>query len=260
MLRLSIAIILLGYSLLYCSSAQDKTNYSLTLIKKIADIPLPKGYKRLLLSNRSFGYWLRQLPVRNDNRLYLFNGQLKNNQNNHYAIIDKPIGKKDLQQCADVVMRLRTEYLLSIENVTAIKFVSNNKTYQLQQYGNTISGKFYISPEKLNTFLENVFINCGTASLSKQLRQVNLTDGIKPGNVFIKGGYPGHAALVVDVAVHEQSGKLIFLLLQGYMPAQDIHIVKNLKQKSISPWFTYEAGEDVVTPDWIFKPSQLSEW
>lgn len=259
MLRLRITTLLVGYSLLYCSPPQDKIQQPSTLINKIVDIPLPKGYKRLTVNNTSFGAWLRQLPIRNDNRLFLYNGQLKNNQTHHYAIIDKPIGKKDLQQCADVVMRLRTEYLLVNGKGKEVKFMNGNTAYQLQEYGEIINGQFTVSENKLQSFLENVFIHCGTASLEKQLKKT-IANTIKPGDVFIKGGYPGHAMLVADMAVHEQTGKIIFLLLQGYMPAQDMHIVKNMQQKSISPWFVYEANKDLVTPDWVFHPRQLSEW
>ena len=50
------------------------------------------------------------------------------------------------------------------------------------------------------------------------------------------------------------------MLAQGYMPAQDIHVVKNPANEILSPW--YEAGEEVVivTPEWEFKRDQLFSW
>ena len=50
---------------------------------------------------------------------------------------------------------------------------------------------------------------------------------LQPGDVFIKGGSPGHAVIVVDVAIYTQTGKKVFLLAQSYMPAQQIHILVN---------------------------------
>ena len=47
---------------------------------------------------------------------------------------------------------------------------------------------------------------------------------LQPGDVFIKGGSPGHAVIVVDVAIYPQTGKTVFLLAQSYMLAQQIHI------------------------------------
>ena len=47
------------------------------------------------------------------------------------------------------------------------------------------------------------------------------------GDVFIKGGFPGHAVVVLDMAENDRTGQRVFLLAQSYMPAQDIHIMKN---------------------------------
>jgi hypothetical protein len=78
-----------------------------------------------------------------------------------------------------------------------------------------------------------------------------------PGDVFIKGGFPGHAMIVVDVAVNSY-GKRLFMLAQSYMPAQDIHIVNNLLEKEIGPW--YSLNDTIITPEWIFYRSQLRKW
>ena len=79
------------------------------------------------------------------------------------------------------------------------------------------------------------------------------------GDVLIKGGSPGHAMLVVDMAINKE-GKKIILLSQGYMPAQDIHIVKNPINGNLSPWYTADNEIDINTPEWTFKPSQLRHW
>ena len=64
-----------------------------------------------------------------------------------------------------------------------------------------------------------VFSYAGTASLSRELAPVNYQD-MKIGDVFIQGGHPGHAVIVVDIAVHPKTKKKVFLLAQSYMPAQ----------------------------------------
>ena len=61
--------------------------------------------------------------------------------------------------------------------------------------------------------LTSIFYYAGTASLSKELKSQQISK-IKAGDVFIKGGFPGHGVLVVDVAQHKESGKRIFLLAQ----------------------------------------------
>ena len=50
------------------------------------------------------------------------------------------------------------------------------------------------------------------------------------------------------------------MLAQSYMPAQDIHIVKNPGNEILSPW--YETGEEamIITPEWKFEQNQLYKW
>ena len=74
-------------------------------------------------------------------------------------------------------------------------------------------------------FLEVVLSYCGTISLSKAINLLTICNNLKTCDVFVKAGSPGHAIIVVDVA-SGSSGKKIFMLAQGFMPAQSIHIVK----------------------------------
>ena len=69
---------------------------------------------------------------------------------------------------------------------------------------------------------------CGSVSLSRELKTKSNIHEIQAGDVFIKGGTPGHAEIVLDVAVNKKTGKKIFLLAQSYMPAQEIHILKSI--------------------------------
>ena len=80
------------------------------------------------------------------------------------------------------------------------------------------------------------------------------------GDVLIHGGSPGHAMLVIDVAEDAQ-GHRIYLLAQSYMPAQDIHIVKNPTEPARSPWYRADqTGTILETPEYIFTTSELRGW
>jgi len=217
----------------------------------IADIPLPPGFTRLPADNASFAAWLRQLPLKKNKTVYTYNGLPKVNQAAQFAVIAISTGDKDLQQCADAVMRLRAEYLYAQKRFHEIDFSDNNHThYRLPAGANRTA---------FNQYLEKVFSYCGTASLDKQLVAVNNFKQIQAGNVLIKGGSPGHAMQVMDIAINKE-GKRIYLLAQSYMPAQDMHVVVNPANSRFNPW--YEANEDAMieTPEWVFRKINLKKW
>jgi hypothetical protein len=63
------------------------------------------------------GEWLREISLKKDPGIYLFNGRLRDDQSTHFAVLDMPVGDKDLQQCADALMRLRAEYFFNRDNI-----------------------------------------------------------------------------------------------------------------------------------------------
>jgi hypothetical protein len=214
----------------------------------IGSIPLPNGFERTTLAAGSFGFFLRQLELKKDKTVYLYNGEKKTNQQVQYAVIDISTGNKDLQQCADACMRLRAEYLKGINR--PVCFADNNqKQYCWQQY----------IQKGWQSYLETVFGMCGSLSLEKQLKQqtwANLT----PGDILIHGGSPGHAVIVMDVAKNPTTGVRIFLLAQSYMPAQDIHILLNFNNTSISQWYQITSDPLIKTPQWVFSKKELKKW
>jgi hypothetical protein len=107
--------------------------------------------------------------------------------------------------------------------------------------------------------MERVFGMCGSASLLKQLKAVTNFSAIQPGDVIIRGGFPGHAVIVVDAAENKK-GKKIFMLAQSYMPAQDIHILVNPVNKNLSPWYEVDDEKKIMTPEYLFYKTELKRW
>lgn len=234
----------------------------------VGNIMLPDGYKRVPLEAGSFGAWLRKVPLKANNTVYLYNGERKPNQSAQFAVLDISVGKKDLQQCADAVMRLYAEYLYASQQYNKIAFHATDGT--LMEYSAWMKGYRYpVKKGRLQKqlsaaacqgkdcfyqYLQTVFSYAGTLSLSKELVSVTTPEKIQAGDVFIRGGSPGHAVLVMDMAVNT-TGQKIFLLAQSYMPAQDIHILKN-PLNSLYPWY-HVNGDVIPTPEWIFKRGEL---
>ena len=221
-----------------------------TNLTGIASIPLPAGFKRIFYKKETFGDWLRSLPLKKDKTVYLNNGSVKPNQAAQFAVLDVTVGDKDLQQCADAVMRLRAEYLFSRQRFTEISFTDNEAGIYKMAAPYT--------RDRFDVYLQRVFSMCGSASLSKQLRSVNMM-AMQPGDVLIKGGFPGHAVIVVDMAENDQ-GEKIYMLAQSYMPAQDIHILLNPNSGENSPWYTLNNDKDIFTPEYYFTNEQLKTW
>lgn len=235
---------------------------------------LPEGFERMQYNNLSFENWLRYSTLKNYNSpVFLFNGALKPNQNIHAAVLQFDVGKVDLQQCADAVIRLRAEYLYQKKAFDSIVFTFTNGTkapyskwragYRTEVSGNTVK---WVKKAGVDTsyacfrkYLNTLFMYCGTYSLSNELKKKPI-ENIQAGDVFINGGFPGHAMIVMDVARNKTTGKKLFMLAQSYMPAQDIHIVKNLKNKGISPWFEIPMNGTLETPEWTFNTTDLKRF
>ncbi|MBN2369761.1 MAG: DUF4846 domain-containing protein [Vicinamibacteria bacterium] len=219
-----------------------------------------------------FADWLRGLPMKHGRPpVLLFDGRLKANQNAHVAVVDIDVGRADLQQCADAVIRLRAEYLYASSRMDDIsfRFTSGDEArftlwargFRPQVRGSRVRWIKTSPPDAghagLRRFLNVVFTYAGSKSLEQELCRVDDPSTLQAGDVFIQGGFPGHAVLVVDVAVHRSTGRAAFLLAQSYMPAQEIHILKNPGDARLSPWYVLDAGDVLATPEWIFRRSDL---
>jgi len=109
-------------------------------------------------------------------------------------------------------------------------------------------------------YLDNLFAYAGTESLSRELGGSVDVKQMQIGDVFIRGGFPGHAVIVLDMAENKETGEKVFMLAQSYMPAQDIHILKNLKDTGLAPWYQLNFGEKLQTPEWEFLSTQLKRF
>lgn len=227
-------------------------------------IPTPPGFDRLPVAPGSFGAWLRELPVRPGRpAVHLHDGRLKTNQTAHFVVLDVDVGSRDLQQCADAVIRLRSEFLFAgpCEDDIAFDFTSGDTARWTEWRdgvrpnvdGNRVTWQRVAEPDgsyaSFREYLETVFTYAGSASLEQELIAVEDPSRPELGDVFIEGGFPGHAVLVIDVA-QNAAGERVFLLAQSYMPAQDIHILRSFDRRN--PWYPARSDGVLSTPEWNF--------
>ena len=179
---------------------------------------VPPGFARIDDNTTVFDNYLRNLALKPSNSVvYTYSGEVKQPSDVYEAVLDIDVGDKDLQQCADAVMRLRAEYLFENKLFSKIHFnFTNGKMAEFTNYAdgfryslktNTwikIAEKDY-SHKSFRNYMDLVFNYAGSLSLSRELKPVVNVSEIKPGDVFIKGGSPGHAVMVMDVIKNEKT-------------------------------------------------------
>jgi hypothetical protein len=226
------------------------------------------GYERTPASG--FGAWLRGLPLRSGKPdVHLYDGSLKANQKAHLYVVDLDVGKRDLQQCADLVIRLRAEYLYASGRRDRICFHftsgapaafarwsdGQRPAIDGDRVGWTKRAAAGDSYGVFRSYLDTVFAYAGTRSLDRELPAVSDPAKPEPGDVFVQGGSPGHAVIVVDVAENE-TGQRVFAIAQSYMPAQEMHVLRN-PDRPESPWYVPRPDGSATTPEWEFPAGSL---
>ena len=233
----------------------------------------PTAFNRVDVEKDGFAEFLRNSKLKTYGKKVLYyDGREKNKTGVYDSVFDMETGDRDLHQCADAIMLLRAEYLYSIGKYEDISFnfVSGFKAeykkwmegYRIKIEGN--NAYYYKATESSNSyeafrkFMDLVFAYSSTLSLDKQLKSVEVPD-IQIGDVFIIGGSPGHAIIVVDMAANEE-GEKIFMLAQSYMPAQQTQLLVNPMDDKISPWFSLKDKEKLITPEWTFDLDKLKRF
>ncbi|MBL4788377.1 MAG: hypothetical protein JKY60_04800 [Kordiimonadaceae bacterium] len=227
----------------------------------------PRHFERVLVPPSSFAAFMRSLPLKSaDADLKTFDGRVLTR---HFAaaIVDLDIGSKDLQQCADTLIRLYAEYAFSKAETgnLVFKFTSGDPF----AYRNYLQGKRPVvrgnkvawkqTPAQKHTrqsfskWLDIIFTYAGTASLARDLKAVSFSNA-QIGDLFITAGFPGHTVMIADMAVNAAGVRRV-LLVQGYTPAQSAHIVFNRNEGSA--WHILEQDKPLNIGFWQFEVSSL---
>jgi hypothetical protein len=238
-------ILLIIFSLLICHASVPPDNV-LTRFKT------PAGYNEVKPLPGSFGEWLQTLPLKPAGTpTKTYTGAIAATDVYTAAVVDISVGSQDLQQCADVVMRLRGEYLYRQKNYKAITFhfesgfncdyIHYAEGYRYHNDKWVLKAKPDYGYPTFMKYMTLVFVYAGTLSLEKELKPVANPSELKAGDVFIHGGSPGHCFIVMDV-VENSAHQKQFLLAQSYMPAQNLQVL----QYAGEPWFSMGRHSDIA--------------
>lgn len=241
-----------------------------TLLERIQ---APEGFEWIIEESGSFGEFLQNSEVKKAGSQILdFNQTPIINQSEHIAILDYEIGTKDLQQCADAIIRLRAEYLFQQKKYDDIYFhFTNGDVFSWNDYKIGIRPQLISSTtvafnkvankddsyESFRNYLDVIFMYAGTISLNYESTGISDNKKIKTGDFLVTPGSPGHAVIIVGRAKNKQ-GEIIFLLAQGYTPAQSIHVITNPFNGEINPWYKLNVSKSpTITARYAFKKTNI---
>ncbi|SHI83331.1 protein of unknown function (4846) [Hymenobacter daecheongensis DSM 21074] len=240
----------------------------------VARFAPPAGCRRVAVGQGSFGEWLRGLPLLPaGTAVHLYDGTLKTPQTVHAAVLNIDVGRRDLQQCADAVIRLRAEYQFSqqpsqvhfqLTSGDDIRFADWIGGRGFRVEGGTVQPAARPVEEPTHAafrrYLDQIFTYAGTKSLARETVPVPLPQ-VQPGDVLVHGGAPGHAVIVLDLAEYPTSGRKYVLLAQSYMPAQQIHVLRNTMMPALGAWFAVDPQlSEFDTPEWTFSRNELQRF
>lgn len=226
----------------------------------------PPGFARVDVREGSFAEMLRSLPLQPEGSPVVdYRGIPLYDHGKHWgiaAVADLDVGNKDLQQCADSIIRIHAEWRygrgqrdIGYRSVSGVRL-----GYQAWLAGERpiVSGKDIVMKKAaaahaddhatFRAYLEELYNWAGTPSLERDAIKADLDD-VRAGDFFVLTGQPfGHAVLVLDVAKHAD-GRTALLLGQSYMPAQSFSILR--PNERASAWFVVDKGAQLVdTPFW----------
>lgn len=232
----------------------------------------PKDFVWVASKPNSFGSFIENFELKNyGSPILKYDGTEIATQNLHEAVFNIDTGTKDLQQCADAIIRLRAEYLWKNKRQDEIQFhFTSGDLATWNDYkngtrafvnGNSVSFRktenFDDSYENFRKYLDLIFNYSGTISLTKETKPVLKTSDLKTGDILITPGSPGHVVFIAGVS-EDKNGKKLFLLAEGFTPAQSIHLLKNPFNKEISPWYELETtSAETKTARYLFNPTDF---
>jgi hypothetical protein len=194
-------------------------------------------------------HFLQNLP-RSKGTVRDYRGRAVADQSKAWAVLSYDVGNRDLQQCADALMRLRAEYLYAQGRGAEIEFrFTSGEWFRYKDYLNglrpKISGgtiyagqvdKMPDSYQALRNYLDILYAFASTQSLARDLP---VATGFETGTVVITPGSPGHCFIIIDEG-RDAKGVPVYMLAESYMPAQTIYILQN--PDTGGPWHYLQRG------------------
>ncbi|MFD1063169.1 DUF4846 domain-containing protein [Winogradskyella litorisediminis] len=239
-----------------------------TIVKRVF---VPDNYKRVVYDSSSFQNFIREQKLKPFGaKVISYDGKPYFYQLGHAGVLEVDVPSNGLQQCADALIRLRSEFLWQTNQKSKIgfNFTSGHhcswnkyaKGYRPKINGNKVTfhktASANHSKANFYNYLNLIYTYSGTSSLDAELIEIKNISTLKIGDMLILGGFPGHVIMIADI-VENENGERLFLLIQGNTPAQSIHLLKNLDDSTISPWYKLQLNSEISVPGFTFANSKF---
>ncbi|AKH96346.1 hypothetical protein CMT89_02450 [Elizabethkingia anophelis] len=232
---------------------------------------VPKGFSRQITNENTWEHFIQnQALEKYGSPILKYDGTKISDQIHHVGTLKYDVGEKDLQQCADALIRLRAEYLFGQKRYSEIGFNftsgdhfswksyaegvrplinRNNVSFVKRAPENTLS-----SHSDFRQYLDIIYNYAGTISLSKELKDSKSITELNIGDLIITPGSPGHTVMVADKISDGKNKK--YALIEGFTPAQTIHILS----VNGNPWFNIKPGVIIETPRYTFQNAVIKRF
>ncbi|MBR5500484.1 MAG: hypothetical protein IKV74_03040 [Clostridia bacterium] len=230
---------------------------------------VPEGFKRVSVAEGSFGAFLREYALKPYGTAPLFQDGTENTGAPTVGVLTQDLISKN-QQSPDAIMWLYAEYLFEQGAYDEISFDLYITPVFHFDYATWLTGQrivvvkdevtnkdkiVWTTPEdakpeepsmaSLRAYMIYVMMHANASSLKVQLSSAT-TDSLTVGDVFIDG----HALVIMDVCVNEETGEKRFICAEGNTPATEMYILQNPETESV--WLSLEADGTLVKGDKVF--------
>lgn len=237
----------------------------------VSRVKIPEGFTRVSYPKGSFQEFIQKYPLKPYGaKVINYDGSEYFYQSGHFGVLDLSVPGNGLQQCADALIRLRSEYLWKIGEKDKIGFEFTSGHYcSWQKYaegyrpkvkGSKVSfhktaGKD-LSKANFYRYLNLIYTYSGTLSLYNELPKITSLKDLQVGDMLVYPGTPGHIVMIVDLVKNEQ-GEQRYILAQGNTPAQSVHLLKNPNDNEQSPWYALELNAYMEIPGYYFEKTKF---
>jgi len=220
--------------------------------------PTPPGFSRVEVEAGSYGDYLRSLPLLPINSpVKDYRGRIwKSAEDTSVAaVVDWEIAGRKLEQCMDIIIRLRAGYLLESGQADEIVFLMPDRSelkwedwktgLRPVQSGWSFPLKPLAKPDDsrqaFEGYLNRIFNYSDTQTYYFGLDTVDVQN-IQIGDFIVKRGKKGHAVVIVDLAM-DKDGNRVALFAQGDTPACQLYLLSYRKN---NPWVPLDFSKEAL--------------